>query len=346
MAIKVMIVDDSNFMRKAIASLISTDRNIEVVSLVSSGEEALEKISQVEPDVITLDFNLPGMDGIETLDKIMADWPTPVIMLSGYTKKGADVTLKALSKGAIDFVAKPHGCLSPDLSTVKDELVGKIIAASMSKMVVKKKKLINKLPEIKSEGLKLIRPDKSLLFIAASTGGVQALGSIIPSLPENFPIPILVVQHMPPLFTKSLALSLDKESLLHVREAVDGDDLRAGTVLIAPGGWHSRVVNTADNISLKLDKEPSDLPLRPSADVSMRSIASVYGRDSVAVILTGMGNDGTAGGAAMKKAGGIIIAQDRGSSTIYGMPRSVVEAGLADSVLPLDEIAHQITGLL
>ena len=151
---------------------------------------------------------------------------------------------------------------------------------------------------------------------------------------------------MPPLFTESLASSLDRESPLHVREAVDGDDLTAGTVLIAPGGWHSKIIKTGDKISLKLDKEPSDRSLRPSADVSMRSIASVYGSDAVAVILTGMGNDGTAGGADMKKTGAIIIAQDRASSTIYGMPRSVVEAGLADTVLPLDEIAPQIVGLV
>lgn len=346
MAIKVMIVDDSNFMRKAIASLISTDRNIEVVSLVASGEEALEKISQVDPDVITLDFNLPGMDGIETLDKIMADWPTPVIMLSGYTKKGADVTLTALSKGAIDFVAKPYGCLSPDLSAVKDELISKIVAARMAKRVVKNKKFENKPAKIKSKGLKLSDPDKSILFIAASTGGVQALASLIPSLPRTFPVPVLVVQHMPPLFTESLASSLDKESSLHVREAVDGDDLTAGTVLIAPGGWHSKIMKSGDKISLKLDKEPSDRSLRPSADVSMRTIASVYGSDAVAVILTGMGNDGTAGGTDMKKEGAIIIAQDKASSTIYGMPRSVAEAGLADSVLPLDEIASQIVGLV
>jgi two-component system chemotaxis response regulator CheB len=345
-AIKVMIVDDSNFMRKAIASLISTDRNLEVVSLVASGEEALDKISAVEPDVITLDFNLPGMDGIETLDKIMADRPTPVIMFSGYTKKGADVTLTALSKGAIDFVAKPHGCLSLDLSAVRDELIEKIIAASMAKSTVRKKRVEKKVAEGKREFRKLARPEKSILFIASSTGGVQALASLIPSLPRTFPIPVLVVQHMPPLFTESLASSLDRESALHVREAIDGDDLKAGTVLVAPGGWHSKIVKTGNKMTLKLDKEPSDSSLMPSADVSMSSIASAYGKDAAAVILTGMGNDGTAGGADMKKAGAMIIAQDKATSTIYGMPRSVIEAGLADTVLPLGEIGTHIAGLV
>lgn len=346
MSIKVMVVDDSNFMRKAISSLVSQDKDIEVVSLVASGEEALDKLLEVNPDVITLDFNLPGIDGLETLEKIMSHRPTPVIMLSGYTRKGADVTLAALSKGAIDFVAKPHGCLSPDLSSVKDELTNKIIAASMAKSAIRKKRIEKKVFHGKLTQLRLENPEKSILFIAASTGGVQALASVIPSLPATFPMPVLVVQHMPPLFTESLATSLDRESELHVREAVDGDALQAGTVLIAPGGWHSKVSKIENKMIVKLDKEPSESSLMPSADVSMSTVASSYGKDAIAVILTGMGYDGTVGADHMKKAGAIIVAQDKATSTVYGMPRSVKEAGLADNILPLDEIPTYIVGLI
>lgn len=346
MAIKVMIVDDSNFMRKATATLLASDSRIEVTSLIGSGEEAIRMIDSVNPDVITLDFNLPGMNGLETLEKIMAFKPTPVIMFSGYTKKGAEVTLKALNKGAVDFVAKPQGCLSLDLSSVRDELIEKVLASVLAKAKLRKKTVeVRKTPE-KKELVKLANPEETILFIASSTGGVQALGKVVPLLPANFPMPVIVVQHMPPLFTQSLATSLNSSSLLNVKEAENEDLLTAGNVYIAPGGWHLKVFKSGTKYKIKLDKEPAGSTLKPCADVSMATIASVYGKNSLSVILTGMGDDGTKGASLIKNAGGRIIAQDEATSTIYGMPRAVVEAGLAETVLPLDKISKHIIDLI
>lgn len=346
MAVKVMIVDDSNFMRKATAALLASDSRIKVTSLVGSGEEALRVVNSVNPDVITLDFNLPGMNGLETLEKIMEIKPTPVIMFSGYTKKGADVTLKALNKGAVDFVAKPHGCLSLDLSGVQDELIKKVLASVLAKAKLRKKKVEVREVAQREKVEKLTSPEESILFIASSTGGVQALGKVVPLLPSAFPMPAIIVQHMPPLFTQSLAASLDSMSSLQVKEAEDGEVLTAGKVYIAPGGWHLKVIKSGSAKKISLDKEPSKSTLKPCADVSMSTIASVYGKNSLCVILTGMGDDGTKGASLIKNAGGRVLAQDEATSTIYGMPRSVVEAGFADAVLPLDKISNHIIDLL
>jgi len=345
-AIKVMIVDDSNFMRKAISSLLTSDNRIEVTSLVGSGEEALRMINSVNPDVITLDFNLTGMNGLETLEKIMDVKPTPVIMFSGYTKKGADITLKALNAGAIDFVAKPHGCLSLDLSAVRDELIEKVLASVLAKVKMRKKKVEIKVSPEEKKVVKLSNPEASILFIASSTGGVQALGKVVPLLPASLPMPVVVVQHMPPLFTESLATSLDSMSPLKVKEAEDNDVLTAGKVFIAPGGWHLKVFQSGKEKKVTLDKEPVGSTLKPCADVSMATIASIYKGNSLCVILTGMGDDGTKGASLIKNAGGRILAQDEATSTIYGMPRSVIEAGFADAVLPLDKISNHIINLL
>jgi len=345
-AVKVMIVDDSNFMRKATAAILASHSRIEVASLLGSGEEALRMLDSVNPDVITLDFNLPGMNGLETLEKIMEIKPTPVIMFSGCTEKGADVALKALNKGAIDFVAKPQGCLSLDLSAVRDELIEKVLASVLAKARMRKKRVevrqVLKMPK----GAKLDSPRESILFIASSTGGVQALGKIIPLLPAAFPMPVVIVQHMPPLFTRSLATSLDSMSSLKVKEAQDGDVLSSGSAYIAPGGWHLKIFKRGLKKKIKLDKEPAGSSLKPCADVSLATIASVYGKNSLCVILTGMGDDGTKGAALIKKAGGRVLAQDEATSTIYGMPRSVIQAGLAEAALPLEKILNHIINLL
>ena len=340
-----MIVDDSNFMRKAISLILSSDPRIEVVSLVASGEEALQKLSTVNPDVISLDVNLPRMDGIETLDKIMNTSPTPVIMFSGRTKKGAEVTLKALEKGAIDFVAKPHGCLSPDLSSVRDELIEKLMAASRTKVARRGRRPIPEASARKLEIKQVLSPEKSILFITSSTGGVQALTKLIPELPGDLPMPVLVVQHMPKIFTKSLAESLDRISALTVTEAEHGDILKKGHVYVAPGGWHTGIVKNGTGQKVKLERNPR-MKLMPCADVTMKSLPEAYGADILGVVLTGMGDDGTKGAALVKNAGGTIIAQDEASSMIYGMPRSVASKGLADDVWPLDEIAGNIVSML
>lgn len=346
MAIKVMVVEDSNFMRKSIAALLSSHPRIGPVSLAGNGEEAIENLADVEPDVITLDFEMPGMDGLATLNKIMTTRPTPVIMFNAHTKRGANVTVKALKMGAVDFIHKPSGAISLDLVRVKDELIEKVIAAASTRSSLKKRSYKKESSKSIREMGKMPHPERSILFMASSTGGVQALSTVIPKIPASFPMPVLVVQHMPPLFTGSLASSLNENSALLVKEAEDGDILKAGVVFIAPGGWHSIVNRTSKGAKIKLDKKPSNTILRPCADITMNSIASAYEGNSIGVILTGMGNDGTAGAAAIRNRGGVIIAQDEATSTIFGMPRSVIEAGAADAVVSLDRVADQIVLLI
>ena len=347
MAIRVMVVDDSNFMRKAISTLLSSDDRIEVVSLLGSGEEALKNAPSVDPDVITLDWELPGMNGFDTLVRIMESFPTPVVMFSAYTKKGADLTLRALEAGAIDFIEKPSGAISLDLGKVREDLIGKIVtAASAGERLRGSREKARREAAPRGEVAKIRSPEKSILFIASSTGGVQALNRVIPLLPANYPMPVLIVQHMPPLFTKSLSQSLDAVSRLSVREAADGDTLMPGNVYIAPGGWQTKVFKYGKEMKLRLDVEPADISLKPCADISMASIAENFGSDVVALILTGMGDDGMEGARLIKERGGVVFAQDKETSTIFGMPRAVIEAGLADAVLPLDGVAGHLAALV
>lgn len=340
MPIKVMIVDDSNFMRKAVSKLISSEPGFEVVGLISNGEEALRSIPVLKPDVVTLDVEMAGMDGLTTLRRIMESNPTPVIMFSAYTKRGAEITLKSLHEGAVDFIEKPSGSLSIDLSAVRDELIKKIKVAA----TVRPRKTV--IPSAFSRGtikdLRLSNPDRSVIAIGSSTGGVQALQAVIPKLSKFLPLPVLVVQHMPPRFTKSLAESLDSASMVSVKEAEDGDILKRGNVYIAPGGLHMTVRSGKEGACIHLDKKPEDELLRPSVDVLFRSVAEIYGGDSLGVILTGMGYDGTAGLKIMKAKGSKVIAQNEATCVVYGMPKTAIEAGVVDIILPIGEIAYQI----
>lgn len=344
MSIRVMIVDDSNFMRKAVSKLISSEPGFEVVGLISNGEEALRSIPVLKPDVVTLDVEMDGMDGLTTLRRIMEATPTPVIMFSAYTKKGADITLKSLQEGAVDFIEKPSGSLSIDLSAVRDELIKKITVAS----TVRHRRAIvppstGRMPE---RELRLPSPERSVIAIGSSTGGVQALQAIIPKLPKSLPLPVLVVQHMPPMFTKSLAESLDSHSSIKVKEASAGDILVPGNAYIAPGGLHMTVRRGPGGAYIHLDKNPEGELLRPSVDVMFRSVADLYGANSAGVILTGMGNDGTAGLRVLKSKGAKVIAQDEATCVVYGMPRMAIEAGVVDIVLPVHEIARQIENMV
>ncbi|MEK7850244.1 MAG: chemotaxis response regulator protein-glutamate methylesterase [Deltaproteobacteria bacterium] len=340
MPIRVMIVDDSNFMRKAVSKLISSEPGFEVVGLISNGEEALRSIPVLKPDVVTLDVEMEGMDGLTTLRRIMETNPTPVIMFSAYTKRGADITLKSLQEGAVDFIEKPSGSLSIDLGAVRDELIKKIKVAS----TVRHRRAIvpSSSGRIQGRELRLPNPERSVIAIGSSTGGVQALQAVIPKLPKSLPLPVLIVQHMPPMFTKSLAESLDSHSMIRVKEASVGDILAPGNAYIAPGGLHMTVRRGSGGAYIHLDKNPEGELLRPSVDVMFRSVAEVYGADTVGVILTGMGNDGTAGLKVLKTKGAKVIAQDEATCVVFGMPRMAVEAGVVDIVLPVHEIAYQI----
>jgi two-component system chemotaxis response regulator CheB len=341
MSIKVMIVDDSNFMRKALAKLISSDDDFEIVAQISNGQEALDVIPTVQPNVIILDIEMEGMDGLTTLKHIMASNPTPVIMFSAHTKKGAEITLKSLQEGAVDFMEKPSGSISMDLGAVRDELINKIRIATRVTPVRQIVPLISKVKTSKS--LILEKPSRSVIAIASSTGGVQALHSIIPKLPGNLPLPIVIVQHMPPIFTKSLAESLNSESRLNVIEATHMDKLKAGCVYLAPGGYHMSLRRGTNDVNIHIDKEPESEPLRPSADVLFSSVAETFGKNTLAIVLTGMGNDGTKGLIKLRAQGAKAIAQDKNSSVVYGMPKSAKESAGVDLVLPISQIAEQIT---
>lgn len=338
-----MIVDDSNFMRRALGKILSSEPGFEIVGLISNGQEALDNLNKLDPHVIILDVEMEGMDGLMTLSHIMEQKPTPVIMFSAYTKTGADITLKALQEGAVDFMEKPSGTLSMDLGDVRDRLVKKIRVAV--RVTPKRRAAAAGISKKYLPKLKLSNPEGSVLAIGSSTGGVQALHSVIPKLPATLPMPVLIVQHMPSMFTKSLADGLNAESRLTVKEASEGDVLKKGMVYIAPGGLHMTVRKSLDKKVIHLDKNPEGELLRPSVDVMFRSVANVYNKNVLAVILTGMGNDGTAGLRVLRAGGALGLSQDEATCVVYGMPKFAAESGCIDQVLPLNNIASAITAI-
>ncbi|MEW6776272.1 MAG: chemotaxis response regulator protein-glutamate methylesterase [Bdellovibrionota bacterium] len=353
--IRVLVVDDSNFMRKAIANLLARDPGIEVVGKARSGEEALDLIPQVDPDVVTLDLEMRGLSGLETLERIMAEFPRPVLMLSAYTREGAEVTLEALRRGAVDFLEKPSGVVSLDMHMVAQHLIDKIKIAKRS--TPRRPAMVSPVTSLPPPDLRPARPPaprparrsrrlgnpaESVLVVAASTGGVQALQVVLGGLPANWPLPTIVVQHMPPHFTQSLAADMNRALPLRVVEAEDGMLLEKGTIYIAPGGLHTLVAPAHHNPgrqTIRLSEAPTETFLRPAADVTMLAAADVFGENAIGVVLTGMGTDGALGLKAMHDRGAITFAQDRETSVIYGMPKAAAEAGAVDEVLALDQIA-------
>jgi two-component system chemotaxis response regulator CheB len=342
MSIRLLIVDDSLLTRKVLQQLAESDPGIEVVGLASSGTEAIEKAHLLKPDLITLDAIMPGMDGLETLKRIMRDCPTQVLMVSGVTTEGAETSLDALALGAVDFLAKPTGGNPAELGKLRAEFLGKIHALARRKakpaptpapapVSPPSRPLVSPTPKLAAK--------KEVVLIGTSTGGPNALQVVIPRLPGDLPVGVLIVQHMPATFTQTLATRLDRLSALSVKEAQEGDEIRPGQVLLAPG--HSHLVLRGRS-RVGLDSEPAKVPHRPAVDVMMASAAEVYGPAALGVIMTGMGQDGKEGLALLKAKGGAVIAQDERSCVVYGMPRAVVEAGLADAICPLGEIAATI----
>ncbi len=338
--VKVLIVDDSAFARLSISRQLSSDPEIEIVGVARDGIEALEKIRELEPNVVTLDVEMPRMGGLKTLEYIMED-PTPVVMLSSMTGRGTETTIRALELGAVDFFLKssqatPAGLYGSDNDlTTKVKLAARVEIARL-KVVTERNKIgprPQKLPSRHSSS-----PSK-VIVIGGSTGGPGALYELIPNLPGDIPAPVLVVQHMPPVFTKSLADRLNQLSQIEVREAEVGDSLREGQALIAPGNYHMMVKMGG---TIGLSQGPPVLGLRPAVDVTMQSVARVYGALSIGVVLTGMGSDGTRGAASIKAAGGKIAAQDENTCVVYGMPRSVIESGNTDKIVPLPQMAGEI----
>jgi two-component system chemotaxis response regulator CheB len=348
---RILIVDDSVVMRSLLRAAICADAGLEVAGSAADGESALRTVEMVHPDLVLLDVEMPVMDGLATLREVRGrGHRMPVIMCSSLTQRGARVTIEALAAGASDYVAKPAGQASREaaLQALSQELIPKIHALAGPAQPQ---------PHL-AGGPRTVCPahlaqqpiasPPTALAIGVSTGGPAALDVLLPALPADFPLPVLIVQHMPELFTRLFAERLDGRCGLRVREAVEGDRVRAGSAYIARGNWHMEVLAALPDGSpptLHLNQEPPENHCRPAVDALFRSVAAVYGAGALAVVLTGMGSDGLAGCRAVRGQGGGVLAQDRATSTVWGMPGAVVQAGLAQKVLPLDGLASEILRL-
>jgi two-component system, chemotaxis family, protein-glutamate methylesterase/glutaminase len=346
--IRVLIVDDAVVVRSRLSKLLAADPEIEVVGVAATGRIALAKLSQVYPDVVILDVEMPDLNGLETLTALRQTHPQlPVIMFSALTYAGATATLDALTLGASDYATKPSNLGNVEAANrhIQSTLIPKIKALSAKATTTPPKaSAIANPPGQKT----IIAPSNlakiNLIAIGVSTGGPNALMVLLSQLPPKFPVPIAIVQHMPPMFTKLLAERLDAKCSLQVQEARPGVRMTAGTVWIAPGGYHLKIERDATDLILAINQDPPENSCRPSVDVLFRSVAQAtkgYG-NSIAVILTGMGQDGFQGCQQIRQVGGQILAQDEASSVVWGMPGYVVNAGLADVVLPLDAIAGEL----
>ena len=351
--VRILVIDDSAFMRKAISMMLESDPEIEVVGMAHNGEDGLEMVKSLKPDLVTLDIEMPRMDGLTALRHIMSENPTPVMMISSLTTQGAAATLEALSLGAVDFIPKQLSYVALDIVKIKDELLSKVkhIArnkARLGRALSARPKQDASKPKpallMPSDNSSSKSPKKriNVVAIGTSTGGPPALQAIIPLLPKNLPVPVTVVQHMPPTFTKSLAERLDSLSQVSVKEAENGEPLKAGMVYIAPGGKHMTIKSRATGNEILLSDEPSTTLHRPAVDIMVKSVAETYGSNVLGVILTGMGSDGLEGMRLVKQKGGSVYAQSESSCVVYGMPRVVVESSLADKVVSLDNMAVEI----
>lgn len=349
MKIKVLVVDDSAFMRKVIADMISSDETLEVVGVAKNGEEALQMIVKFKPDVVTMDVEMPKMDGLTALKQIMEVNPMPVIMLSSLTTNGAVETLKALDYGAFDFITKPTSLIKVSTPEIRDELINMIKIASRTKVKTPSQSVVKPRPSIpitprteKTEAPTGKTKFKKIIAIGTSTGGPRALQDVVPFIPKDIDAGILIVQHMPPGFTKSLAERLDHMSQITVKEAEDGDIMRAGCAYLAPGDSHIKVTKQSGQYVIKLDNGERVSGHKPSVDAMMYSIANLNESNVIGVIMTGMGADGAEGLKKVKEAKGYVIAQDEESCVVFGMPKSTIKLGVVDKVVSLTHIASEI----
>lgn len=341
--IKVLIVDDSALIRKILTDILKMDSEILVVGTARNGKEALDKIEMLKPDIVTMDIEMPLMDGITTLKHVVSRFKLPVIMISSLTSEGAELTLRALDLGAVDFLPKPSNIFSLNQVDIRKEIIEKIKIGSKSKINVEKPIKNSQELKIKEEKKKVIGEEFSnIIVIGTSTGGPRALQKLIPEIPNNLNATVVIVQHMPAKFTKSLAERLNSTSNIQVKEAEDGDILSRGCGYIAPGDYHMTIIKESTNLVVRLNKEPQVMGLRPTVDILMESVSKINGYSKIGIILTGMGSDGTKGIVSMKKAGSYNIAQDESTSVVYGMPKSAIASNYIDEVLPLDKIALRI----
>ncbi len=336
--VRVLVVDDSALMRKMIPQLIETDNSIEVVGTAMDGNFGLRKIEELKPQVVTLDLEMPGMGGIEMLKEIMRRHRVPVIVVSSHSTSGASITLKALALGAFDFVAKPAD-VAARMPEIARDLIDKIKAAANSRRVrVAPISELLKMPE----KVQNARKPSRVVVIGISTGGPQALQHVLSHLPGEFAGSIVVVQHMPENFTEMFSRRLDEVCAVRVKEAQSGDMLLAGRVLVCPGNRHIRVKRMPLGDVVVLSDEPRVNGHRPSVDVLFRSAATEFGQEALALIMTGMGDDGAEGMGAVRSAGGLTIAQSEDSCVVYGMPKTAIERGYAAQVVPLESLADAL----
>lgn len=348
--LRILVVDDSVVIRRLVSDVINADPALEVVGIAANGRIAQERVEQLKPDLVTMDVEMPEMDGVAAVRELRKKYPRlPVIMFSTLTDRGAATTMDALSAGASDYVCKPAnvGSASAGMAKVREDLIPKIKA-----LCGLREPLIAKAPAPSFQPVPA-RPKPlagimnnwhmDILAIGVSTGGPNALAELLPAIPGDFPLPIVIVQHMPPVFTRLLAERLNASSRISVREGVAGADLTPGAAWIAPGDVHMILEKTAAGARLKLTKDAPENSCRPAVDPLFRSVARIYGGATLAVILTGMGQDGLRGCEQIAEAGGQILAQDEATSVVWGMPGFIARAGLADKVLPLDQIAGEIT---
>ena len=345
--IRVLIVDDSVLVRRMVSNALSSHPQLEVVGVAANGHIALAKIPQINPDAVLLDVEMPEMDGLETLVAIRKTYPRLlVVMFSSVTERGAAVTLDAIALGATDYVTKPANMSSKEavMGYLRDQLIPKIRelcagkSNSLPTAVHPQVSPRQQLPNFPTSAL----PRVEIVAIGVSTGGPNALMAILPAFAANLPVPLLIVQHMPPLFTKRLAERLDGNCQIQVAEGFSGAILQPGQAWIAPGDFHMIVERESTRAHLRTHQEPPENSCRPAVDVLFRSVAKTYGAGTLAVVLTGMGQDGLHGCKCIREAGGQVLVQDEASSVVWGMPGRVANAGLADRVLPLSQLASEI----
>ncbi|MEO5922296.1 MAG: chemotaxis response regulator protein-glutamate methylesterase [Bryobacteraceae bacterium] len=336
-----LVVDDSVVIRRLVTQALEADPRIEIVGAASNGSIALARVPQLTPDVITLDVEMPDMDGLQFLAKFRPqNRDVRVIMFSTLTERGASATMEALSLGADDYVTKASnvGSLDRSMEALRSELIPKIKQFFEFEDSPREHPVIRK---VRSNTTMAPRA----IAIGISTGGPTALGTIIPLFPADFPLPIFIVQHMPPVFTRLLAERLQASSKLNVQEASDGLVVQGGNVYIAPGDYHMRLRRTGLKVTIQLDQEAQENSCRPAVDVLFRSVNEIYGSDVVAAVLTGMGYDGLRGAEILKAGGACVLAQDEATSVVWGMPGAVAQAGLAAAVLPLNDIVPEILSI-
>jgi len=350
--IKAVVVDDSAFMRKSLSLMLESTGEIEVIAAARDGLEGVEMVKTKHPDIVTMDIEMPRMDGLTALQKIMKEHPTPVLMVSSLTSEGAKETLKALEYGAVDFIPKELSYVNVNIIKIKEDLVAKVKAIVSQKSLslrlqrihnLSVAKSANSAPKIEYVSKAIPQIGYKAIALGISTGGPMSLQKVIPKLSGKLSIPMFVVQHMPPKFTKSLAERLNGLSEVEVKEAEDKEVVRGGVVYIAPGGYHMTVEkSTISHSQIIISENPSDTLHRPSVDVMMNSVIKTYNKYALGVIMTGMGRDGADAIKELKIKGGYSIAQDEETCVVYGMPKAIVDAGYADAILPLENIANEI----